>query len=409
MQMGEHKVDVLVIGGGMICEDAVLPTIFQQRRLGNVGDVTVVSLNSGIIKRLRTVFPDEEFVGLPDPDTTPPDKDEPEGYKQLLPQMGENGLVYVTTPDHLHTEMILDSINAGLDVVCMKPLCLKVDEAWQIIDLAKEKNAYVFTEYHKRRDRAVRALRYRFRKGDLGEPLYGHAWIEEPKYMPLDKFRLWAEKSSPFEYIGTHYADVYHYVTGLRPKRVTAFGQKKYLPTVGSNAYDAIQAAIQWEDGSAFWIQTSWVCANNNAQMTQQGLMFQGTKGEYKSDHADRNCYFVTDEAGFEHYNPNFMKPYDDWDLPGLTDWTGYGYESNACGIYDKLKILAATGGKSPEEKAKARARLLEEWDRTGCRAMPGQALIGVAINEAVRISVENGSKFVTFDERLYPELEQGS
>jgi hypothetical protein len=140
--------------------------------------------------------------------------------------------------------------------------------------------------------------------------------------------------------------------------------------------------------------------------MTQQGMMFQGTKGEYKSDHADRNCYFVTDEGGFEHYNPNFMKPYDDWDLPGTTDWTGYGYESNACGIYDKLKILAATEGKAPKEKAKIRKKLLKEWDKTACRAMPSQALIGVAVNEAVRMSVDNGSKFVTLDDKLHPKLE---
>ncbi|HUT34854.1 MAG TPA: Gfo/Idh/MocA family oxidoreductase [Planctomycetota bacterium] len=404
--MGEHKVDVLVIGGGMICEDCVLPTIFQERRRGNVGRVTIVSLNSGIIQRLRSVFPNEEFVGVPDPATSPPEKNVPDGYKALLGQMGENGLAYVTTPDHLHTRMVLDSIQAGLDVVCMKPLCLKVAEAWQIIEAARERNAYVFTEYHKRRDRAVRALRYRFRRGDLGEPLYGHAWIEEPKYMPLDKFKLWAEKSSPFEYIGTHYADVYHYVTGLKPKRIVAFGQRKYLPKTGSRAYDAVQAAIQWEDGSAFWIQTSWVCPDNNAQMTQQGMMFQGTKGEYKSDHANRNCYFVTDERGFEHYNPNFMKPYDDWDAPGVTDWTGYGYESNAVGIHDKLELLAATEGKSGEEKAKARQKLLADWESTGCRALPAEALIGVAVNEAVRLSVDSGSRFVVFDDRLSPRLE---
>lgn len=403
--MAEHEVDVLVIGGGMICEDAVLPTIFQERRLGNVGEVTVVSLNSGIIRRLRKVFPEEPFVGVPDPETTPADKNVPTEYKRLLGAMGETGLVYVTTPDHLHTQMVLDSINAGLDVVCMKPLCLKVEEAWQIINLAEQNNAYVYTEYHKRRDRAVRALRYRYRRGDLGEVLYGHAWIEEPKYMPLDKFKLWAERSSPFEYIGTHYADVYYYVTGLMPKKVVAFGQRKFLATVGSAAYDAIQAVIEWQNGSAFWIQTSWVCPDSNAQMTQQGMMLQGTKGEYKADHANRNCYFVTDQNGFEHYNPNFMKPYDDWDVPGKTDWTGYGYESNVMGIRDKQKILAACADASPQKKAEARRELLAEWNATGCRAMPRQALIGVAINEAVRMSADAGGRFVEFDDRLSPRF----
>ena len=402
----DGKVDVLVIGGGMICEELVLPTVFQHRRLGNVGKVSVVSLNSGIISRLRGMFPDEEFTAAPEPEKYPPGQNLPQEYKRLIGQLGDHGLVYVTTPDHLHTQMVLDAIEAGHHVVCMKPLCLKVDEAWRIIERAEELGAYVFTEYHKRRDRAVRALRHRYRKGDLGEAIYGHAWIEEPKYMPLDKFKLWAERSSPFEYIGTHYADAFHYVTGLMPRRVVAFGQRKFLPTVGSKAYDAMQTVVEWENGAAFWIQTSWVCPDKNAKMTQQGLMLQGTKGEYKADHADRNLYFVTDEGGFEHYNPNFMKPFDDWDQPGLVDWTGYGYESNAQGILDVKRMLLATEGKTEGEALSIRREMIGKWQDDGLRAMPRGALIGVAVNEAARLSVDNGSRFVSFDEQLHPALE---
>ena len=399
----DGKVDALVIGGGMICEDTVLPVLFQERRRGNVGKLQVVSLNSGIIERLRSIFPEEEFDGVPDPDKHPPDEDVPTGYKPLISGLGGHGIVYITTPDHLHTQMILEAVEAGHDVVCMKPLCLKVKEAYEIIECVRQHDAYVFTEYHKRRDRAARALRYRYRRGELGEALYGHAWIEESKYMPLDKFKLWAEKSSPFEYIGTHYADLYHYVTGLMPKRVVAFGQRKFLPEHGSDAYDSVQTAIEWENGSAFWIQTSWVCADNNAQETQQGMMLHCTRGEYKADHADRNCYFVTDKDGFEHYNPNYMKPYDSW-VPGESvDWTGYGYESNAQGLHDVQHLLSETEGLSDTDARKRRREIISAWEENGCRALPRQALVGVAINEAARISVDNGSRFVTLDEKLYP------
>ena len=395
----DGKVNVLVIGGGMICEEATLPAIFQQRRKGRVGKVTVVSLNTAIIKRLREVFPDEEFDGLPDPATTPADKNFPQGYKEALKNLAAPGLVYVTTPDHLHTQMVLDSIAAGHHVVCMKPLCLKVDEGRQIVKAAQEKGAYVFTEYHKRLDRAIRGLRYRFRKGELGEPLYGHAWIEEPKYMPLDKFKAWAAHSSPFEYIGTHYVDAWYYVTGLMPRRVVGFGQKKFLPTQGSNAYDANQVVVEWSDGSTLWVQTSWVCPDNNAKMTQQGLMLAGTKGEYKADHADRNCYFVTDEKGFQHYNPNFVKPFDDWDVEGRTDWRGYGIESNSQGIKDLITIYKATDGKTADEALEIRRQILADWARLNCRAMPENAMVGVAVNQAARMSYDAGGKFVLIDD----------
>jgi len=401
----DGKVDVVVIGGGMICEELVLPMLFQERRRGTVGRLQVVSLNAGIIKRLRGVFPGEEFEGVPSPDEHPLDENMPAEYKRLIAELGDYGLVYVTTPDHMHTQMVLESIDAGHDVVCMKPLCLKVQEAYEIAERARTRDAYVFTEYHKRRDRAARALRYRYRNGELGEALYGHAWIEEPKYMPLDKFKFWAEKSSPFEYIGTHYADLYHYVTGLMPKRVVAFGQKKFLPQKGSNAYDAVQAVVEWENGSAFWIQTSWVCPDNNAQMTQQGMMLHCTQGEYKADHADRNCYFVTDGGGFEHYNPNFMKPYDSWVAGESVDWTGYGYESNAQGLYDVQYLLRETEGLSEADAGRRRREIISAWEENACRALPRQAVIGVAINEAVRLSVDNGGRFVALDEELRPHL----
>ena len=63
--------------------------------------------------------------------------------------------------------------------------------------------------------------------------------------MPMKAFAAWAEHSSSFEYIGVHYVDVYYFVTGLKPKRVAAFGQKKWLPTQGKDAYDAVQAVIE--------------------------------------------------------------------------------------------------------------------------------------------------------------------
>ena len=141
----DGRVDVLVIGGGMICEELVLPTVFQHRRLGNVGKVSVVSLNSGIISRLRGIFPDEEFEGAPEPEKHPADQDMPQEYKRSISELGDPSLVYVTTPDHLHTQMVLDSIEAGHHVVCMKPLCLKVAEAWRIIERAEDLGAYVFT------------------------------------------------------------------------------------------------------------------------------------------------------------------------------------------------------------------------------------------------------------------------
>ncbi len=392
-----EKLDVLVVGGGMISREVVLPTVFQEQKYGRVGNVSISSLSGDIIAGLRQMFP--HFKGYPDPDVHGLTEKFPEMYKQSIKDLPESSVVIVATPDHLHTPVIMAAIEAGRHCVVQKPLCLKVEEAREIIRLADEKGIYILTDYHKRHDRSIRAARYKFRKGHLGEMLHGHAWLEEPKFIALDVFKDWCEKSSPFEYIGVHYADAYYFITGLKPKRLVAFGQKKYLPTKGKDAYDAVQAVIEWEDGSVLFVQTSWVNNPKNSAVANQGMQLLGTLGEYWADHKDRNTHFVTDEKGFEEYNPNFFKQYDSWDFPGEDDYVGYGYDSIVQGINDIRRILAATAGMSEKEALAVRRGMIREMGQT--RGLPEQALIGVAINNAVRISADAGGKFVKFDPQM--------
>ncbi|MDX1358655.1 MAG: Gfo/Idh/MocA family oxidoreductase, partial [Clostridia bacterium] len=305
----DGKIDVLVVGGGMISREVILPTVFQEQKYGRVGNISISSLTGDIIEELQGMFP--PFKGYPDPKEHGTTTPYPDMFKQAIADLPENSVVIVATPDHFHTPVINAAIEAGKHVIVEKPLCLKVPEAHEIIKAADEKGIYVLTDYHKRHDRSIRACRYKYQKGLLGEMLHGHAWIEEPKYMALDVFKDWCEKSSPFEYIGVHYADAYYFVTGLKPKRLVAFGQKKYLPTQGKDAYDAVQATIEWEDGSVQFVQTSWVNTPNNSAMTNQGMMMLGTMGEYWADHKDRNTHFATEGGGFDEYNPNFFKQYD--------------------------------------------------------------------------------------------------
>jgi predicted dehydrogenase len=400
----DKRLHALVIGGGMISQEVIIPTLIQERRRGVIGDIHVSALNAAIIQQSQGLFGAGAFFGYPDPARYAPDDNQPTLYREAMAKLGPHGVVVVATPDHLHTNMTLEAIAAGYDVVVMKPLCLKVNEAHQVIAAAEKSKRYVATDYHKRMDRAVRLARYRVRRGDLGEMLHGHAWIEEPKYMPLKHFRLWAHESSPFEYIGVHYVDAWHFITGLRPKRVAAFGQKKFLPSTGSDAYDAVQAVIEWEDGSVLWVQTSWVCSEKNSAMTNQGLQISGTRGEYWADHKFRNLHILTDDQGFEQINPNFFKHYDSWEMEEGVEYVGYGFESISRWLRDIQQLHAETEAMSEADALAHRDGKLKRWE-AGQRPLPRQALIGVAVNEAVRLSLANRSRYVVFDGEFRPKL----
>ncbi len=401
----DGKIPILVVGGGMISEEVILPMVFQEQKRGRVGRVSIATRRASTIKHLKEIFRRYDFKGYPDPEKENNlESDHSDIYRQAIADLDEKGVVIVATPDHLHTPVIMSSIENGHHVIVEKPLCLKVDDVHKIINSAKEKGIYVLTDYHKRHDRAIRAVKYKYSQGELGEMLHGHAWIEERREMPLKVFARWCENSSPFEYIGIHYADAYYFITGLKPKKLTAFGQKKFLPKHGKNAFDAIQATIEWEDGSVLFIQTSWVCSEFNSALTNQGLQLSGTEGEYWADHKDRNLHFVTQKHGYEDFNPNFFKCYNDWDNPDEVEWVGYGYDSIKQGIDDIRYIITETLGLSEEQALKKRKEIIEKFEKT--RALPNQALIGTAINEAVRLSIANNNRFVSFDKNMYPVLD---
>jgi len=400
----DGKIPVLVVGGGMISEEVVIPTVLQEQSRGRIGPVSVASRRAATIKHLKEYFDKYEFRGYPDPQKEADlEKGHPEIYKQAIADLEDHGVVIVATPDHLHTPVILAAVEAGHHVIVEKPLCLKVEEAHQIIDASRERGIYVLTDYHKRHDRAIRAAKYRYSQGELGEMLHGHAWIEEKREMALEVFARWCEQSSPFEYIGIHYADAYYFITGLRPRKLVAFGQKKLLPRHGKDAFDAVQATIEWEDGSVLFIQTSWVCSEHNSALTNQGLQLSGTEGEYWADHKDRNLHFVSQQRGYEDYNPNFFKRYNDWNSPEEIEWVGYGYDSIKQGLDDARRIDEEVSSLPEAQALTARCRIIAGMEQI--RALPGQALIGTAINDAVRLSIANNNQYVTFDNRMYPVL----
>ena len=389
---------VLVVGGGMITADVILPTLFQEQDDGRVGPISVASRRAVTIKRLQEQFGTADppngphtFSGYPDPAVIGDlEAGHPEAYVQAIHDLPPGSAVIVATPDDFHTPVALTAIEAGHHVLVEKPLCLKVAEAQQIIAAADRKGVLVETDYHKRYDRANRFLLTQYRQGKLGKPLCMYAKINERKEIPEQVFRRWCERSSPFEYIGVHYADIYYFVTRLQPRRVMATGQKRYLVQQGLDAYDAVQATIEWEDGSVAQIATHWVSPRANTALTDQFVEFTGTKGVLVSDHKDRGTTLCTDGGGFEHINPNFFRGYLD-PRTGRVRHEGYGYDSIATFLRDVDEIHAGRATLPDFEGSK--------------RPTARDSLVGTAINEAVRLSLSHDGARVAFADDLTPVL----
>lgn len=122
--------------------------------------------------------------------------------------------VSIATPNGLHYAVCKAALEAGLHVVCEKPLCFTSKEAEELVALAKAKNRVVGVTYGYSGHQMIQQARQMIKHGDLGEiriinmsfAFGGYNWkIEETN--PAAKWRFDPTKAGPsfaLGDVGTH-------------------------------------------------------------------------------------------------------------------------------------------------------------------------------------------------------------
>lgn len=120
-------------------------------------------------------------------------------------------VVVVCTPNGLHAEHVIKSLQAGKDVLCEKPLCLTTAAAWQIIETEKFCRKKLFVVKSTRYNHVVQNLKKAVSNGSLGE-VYSFQlnciWNRPDAY-----FTDWRGKLFPDG--GTLYTQFSHYIDAM--------------------------------------------------------------------------------------------------------------------------------------------------------------------------------------------------
>ena len=152
------QIDCTIVGGGMITNDLILPSVYHLQRTGVIGDIGVCALNNAPLRILREnqeikeAFVGQDFTAYPSL-SEPADRNFPDLYKQVLAEMKPRQAVVVAMPDQLHYDVVMEALNNDQNVLCVKPLVLNYEHAAEIEKVAREKGLFVGVEYHKRFDR----------------------------------------------------------------------------------------------------------------------------------------------------------------------------------------------------------------------------------------------------------------
>jgi predicted dehydrogenase len=381
--------EILIIGGGMIVHDQILPSLYEMQRQGRIGAISVCASTFETMRKLaeaetiRRAFPGWSFRMFPASDGG---GRRPELYREVLAQMSPRQIVVVAVPDQLHYDVIRAALAADQHVCAVKPLVLRHAQAVEIEREARRRNLLVAVEYHKRFDDRSRMARRAYRDGRFGEFRLGTACLLEKWYYRHSNFQNWmtAENSDAFTYIGCHYVDLVHFITGLTPAAVSVYGIRDRFPN-GREGYLWTDARVIWNNGACLNVQNALGFPDAAPGSNTQGLTMYCSGGDEGAwlEHSDqyrglRYCY--TAPAAFAEPSPDYFQ-YVETGGEGLTP-VGYGYRSI------EAIVLAAIAVESGE-------RTLEEIDRAGIIATPANSSYNEKVIEAARESIQNGGREV--------------
>src|SRR3954451_21514676 len=175
------KPDILIVGGGMITHDQLLPSAYHLQRQGRVGQISVCAQRPRTVQTLaagRTLaeaFPDQSFQ--PYPMSGDLDTPQPELFRDVIGRMPPGGIVMVAVPDQFHRDVILCALHHAQHVCAVKPLVLNHCDAMEIAREGYARGLVVGVEYHKRFDDRNLIARRKYRAGAFGEFKLGSAWL----------------------------------------------------------------------------------------------------------------------------------------------------------------------------------------------------------------------------------------
>jgi predicted dehydrogenase len=246
--------------------------------------------------------------------------------------------------------------------------------------------------------------RMSYRAGDFGEFRIGEAKMIEPYFYRNSNFQNWftCDQTDPFVYVGCHYVDLVHFITGLKPESVSVNGVKGKFPN-GKEGYMWANGRVVWENGAVLNVTGGLGYPDKGAGANDQGLYMicegDGCSGLIKHNDQHRGVeysYLTGKGSGGSHFNyvsPDYFRLIP-WEGEGLRP-TGYGYESVRAIIMSAIEVEESAENRLEHEGVETCRHTIDKINKKGLIATPANSSINEMVIEAARESILNKGKLV--------------
>jgi predicted dehydrogenase len=152
--MAQSKVRYAVVGLGHIAQAAVLPAFAHAKRNSSLHAIV-----SGSVEKLNEIG-DKYRV---------PVRASYDNYERCLQEVDA---VYICTPNSEHSDYAVRAANAGVHVLCEKPLAVTERECKRMIEAAARNNVRIMTAYRLHFEPLFLEIVEMVRAGRIGEPRF---------------------------------------------------------------------------------------------------------------------------------------------------------------------------------------------------------------------------------------------
>ncbi|WP_018431103.1 Gfo/Idh/MocA family oxidoreductase [Hoeflea sp. 108] len=207
--------------------------------------------------------------------------------------------VSIVTPNHMHAPAARAFLEAGIHVICDKPITTTLKEAEELAALVKTSGKLFVLTHNYTGYPMIRQAREMVANGDLGEirvvqAEYPQDWLTEPAERSGSKQAEWrtdpkrSGAGGAIGDIGTHAYNLAAFVTGLKTAQVlaqlTSFVEGRPLD-------DDVQILLRYHGGARGMLWASQVAVGNENGLK---LRVYGTKGGLEWTQADPNYLWFT-------------------------------------------------------------------------------------------------------------------
>ena len=215
-------------------------------------------------------------------------------HREMLAKSGCDA-VSIVTPDFLHTEIAVDSANAGKHILIEKPLATTREDVYKIMDAIEKNKVRVMVDMHNRFSPPFNNAKYLVESGKFGRPVNAYFRLNDVRSVATDMLS-WASKSSILWFLGSHSLDTMNWILGGYPKEIYARSSRGVLDALGVDAVDVYQSSLVYDNGVIAQMENGWITPNGNPCVNDIKFNVVCERGKIDIDASNNNLLKVTSD-----------------------------------------------------------------------------------------------------------------